>query len=160
MKKMDIAAVHAGMLAQHGVFAANENNWTAARRDFLNAYALDPDSAFSLNNRGYVAEKDGDLETAQFFYAKARKATNSNTRIGLATLGSAEGRKLSSVATDSNHQVDGALEKYSQERRQQTGPAELILRPGALSGDLLTPTEIPSLPDTQPLAASGVPQTR
>jgi hypothetical protein len=31
-------------------------------------------SAFSLNNRGYVAEMDGDLETAQFFYGKARKA--------------------------------------------------------------------------------------
>ena len=30
-------------------------------------------SAFSLNNVGYLAEMDGDLETAQFFYAKARK---------------------------------------------------------------------------------------
>jgi Flp pilus assembly protein TadD len=160
MKKMDVSAVHAAMLAQRGVSATNENDWGAARQDFLNAYTLDPGSAFSLNNRGYVAEKDGDLETAQFYYGKARKAADSGLRVGLATLGSAEGRKLSSVATDSNRQVDGALDRYSQERRLETAPAELIPRNGALIGDLTTPTEMALPTDNPPLEASGAPQTR
>jgi Flp pilus assembly protein TadD len=93
-----------------GVSAANENDWLAARQDFLHAYSLDPSSAFSLNNRGYVAEMDGDLETAQFFYEKARKAGDADARLDLATQHVAEGKKLFTVATDSDHQVDGELD--------------------------------------------------
>ena len=63
----------ATMLSLRGVAATNRNDWPAAKQDFLKAYSLNPDSAFSLNNLGYVAERDGDLETAQFYYAKARQ---------------------------------------------------------------------------------------
>ena len=56
------------LLASRGVVAINRNDWTSARQDFLQAYKLNPYSAFSLNNAGYVAEHDGDVETAQFFY--------------------------------------------------------------------------------------------
>ena len=55
------------MLTLRGVSATNQNDWSTAKQDFLQAYSLDSDSAFSLNNLGYVAEKDGDLETAQFY---------------------------------------------------------------------------------------------
>jgi Flp pilus assembly protein TadD len=85
MKKMDSAEANAVMFTMRGVSATNQNDWPAAREDFLQAYSLDPVSAFSLNNRGYVAEMDGDLETAQFFYDKARKAGDSNIRVGLAS---------------------------------------------------------------------------
>ena len=70
-----------------------QNDWASARQDFLHAYSLDPASGFSLNNRGYVAEMDGDIETAQFYYGKARKAGNSNARIGLATQTFSRGRE-------------------------------------------------------------------
>ena len=30
------------LLSQQGVFAANENDWATAKRDFMQAYALDP----------------------------------------------------------------------------------------------------------------------
>jgi Flp pilus assembly protein TadD len=105
MKKMSSAEVDAVMLTLQGVSAINQNERLAARQDFLHAYSLDPSSAFSLNNRGYVAEMDGDLETAQVFYAKARKAGGANDRVGLATQLSAEGKRLSSVATASNLRV-------------------------------------------------------
>lgn len=116
------------MLTIRGVFAANQNDWTSAREDFLRAYSLDPNSAFTLNNRGYVAEKDGDLESAQYFYGKARKADNAGAPVGVATRITAEGQSLGVVATDSNEKVDDALEIYSQQRRRQPGPVELTPR--------------------------------
>lgn len=132
------------MLTIRGVFAVNQNDWVSAREDFLRAYSLDPTSAFTLNNRGYVAEKDGDLETAQFYYEKAQKADNAASRIGFATEISAEGRSLGVVATGSNEKVDSAIEVYSQQRRRQAGPVELTPR-----GDSTTPAQPnePSKPD-------------
>lgn len=116
------------MLTIQGVFAANANDWESARKDFLTAYSLDPASAFTMNNRGYVAEKDGDLETAQYFYAKAQRAENADARVGFATQLAAEGQSLGAVATDSNGKVDDALEIYSQQRRKQNEPVELTPR--------------------------------
>ena len=120
--------LQARMLTLHGVFAANQNDWSAAKEDFVQAYSLDPHSAFSLNNLGYVAEKDGDLETAQFYYSKARSADDANARIGLATEGSAEGEDLDTVANASNQKVDSEIDTYRQAARKQTGPIELIRR--------------------------------
>ena len=91
------------LLSQQGVFAANENDWVTAKRDFMQAYALDPTDAFSLNNRGYVAERDGDLESAQFFYQKAGQAYDAGFPVGLATSPSVKGQALSRVATQSRH---------------------------------------------------------
>jgi Flp pilus assembly protein TadD len=150
IKKMDSAELNAVMFTMRGVSATNQNDRLAAREAFLQAYSLDPDSAFSLNNRGYVAEIEGDLETAQFFYDKARKAGDSNIRVGLASKHSAEGKKLSAVASDSDHQVDGELDKYSQDRRRQTGPIQLIPRGIPSAGDSSVPTVEPS--------SSNVPQ--
>jgi Flp pilus assembly protein TadD len=158
MKKMNSAEANAVMLSFRGVSAANQNERLAARQDFLHAYSLDPASAFSLNNRGYVAEMDGDLEMAQFFYEKARKAGDSNARVGLATQHAAEGKRLFTVVSDSNHQVDGELDKYSRERRQQTGPIELIPRNNAAGGDSSAIPEESSSPDVSSAAVPSVPQ--
>jgi Flp pilus assembly protein TadD len=125
---MGPAETQSVMFTVHGVTAVNQNDWASARQNFLKAYSLNPRSAFSLNNRGYVAERDGDLETAQFFYEKARKADDSGARVGLATRTDAEGKDLLSVASDSNEKVDYALEQYSQQRRREKGPIELTPR--------------------------------
>lgn len=136
----------ASLLSAQGVFAENENDWGTARNDFMKAYALDPTNAFSLNNRGYVAERDGDLESAQFFYQKARQAYGANFPVGLATNSSAQGRALSRVATQSGQQVDGALEVYSRDRRGQTGSVELTPRGATAAGDSTAPPPQPSSP--------------
>ncbi|HTX40750.1 MAG TPA: tetratricopeptide repeat protein [Acidobacteriaceae bacterium] len=135
MRTMDLSLARARMLTLRGVSAANQNDWEAARTDFLDAYRLDPGSAFSLNNRGYVAERAGDLESAQFYYAQARRAGDSGTRVGLATRPTAEGQPLTVVASESNDQVDTALGAYTQNRRGQPGPVVLIPR----NGQSLTP---------------------
>jgi Flp pilus assembly protein TadD len=115
----------AALLAVRGVSASNGNDWPAAKQDFLRSYSLDPNSAFSLNNVAYVAEKEGDLETAQFFYARAQKAEHANDRVGLATRRSAEGKHLSAVITDSDQKVGGEIVLEDQARRRQSGPIEL-----------------------------------
>ena len=135
-----------------GVAAANQNDWATARKNFLKAYSLNPRSAFTLNNCGYVAERDGDLETAQFFYEKARRAEDSRVRVGLATQRLAEGQDLLTVATDSNQKVDSALELYSQQRRRETGPIELTPR-----GANESPQNQPS-PNVPPAPSPSVPQ--
>jgi Flp pilus assembly protein TadD len=137
----------AALLSEQGVFAENENDWATAKSDFMKAYALDPTNAFSLNNRGYVAERDGDLESAQFFYQKARQAYGANFPVGIATSLSAKGQALSRVAAQSGIQVDGALEVYSRERRGQPGSIELTPRGAGAVGAPALPPQQPSAPD-------------
>jgi Flp pilus assembly protein TadD len=128
IQESDPAELRASMLTLRGVTAANGNDWQTARKDFLQAYSLQPNSAFSLNNLGYVAEKDGDLETAQLMYAKARQADDANARIGLATKLSAEGKPLNFVAKDSDQKVDHEIDQSAQAVHRETGPVQLIRR--------------------------------
>ena len=134
------------MLTIRGVFAANRNDWTAAREDFLRAYSLDPTSAFTVNNRGWVAEKDGDLETAQYFYGKAQRADNAGEAVGVATRLIAQGQSMGAVALESNNKVDDALEIYSRQRKSQPGSIELIPRGGSTSA----PQSPPPQPQPRP----------
>ena len=102
MKGADSTTSLADMLNLRGVSAENKNDWANARQDFLQAYSLNPASAFSLNNRAYVAERDGDLESAQFFYEKARQAVGADIPVGRATSSTAVGKPLFKVATESD----------------------------------------------------------
>jgi Flp pilus assembly protein TadD len=109
-----------------GVSNVNRNDLSAAEQAFRNAYSLDPNNVFALNNIGYLSEIEGDRETAQFFYDKAQAQGGPRITVGLATRRSAEGMKLSQVAADSEAKVDA---KVSQERaalRQQGEP--ILLR--------------------------------
>jgi Flp pilus assembly protein TadD len=143
LQDMSPAEAQSVMFTMRGVSAANQNDWSAARQNFVKAYSLNPRSAFCLNNLGYVAEKDGDLETAHFFYEKARRAEDSGARVGLATQRLAEGKDLLSVASDSNEKVDTALELYSQQRRRETGPVELTPRGASQDQEKQPSTNVP-----------------
>jgi len=138
------------MLTIRGVFEANQNNHDAARQDFLKAYSLDPNSAFTLNNRGFVAEQDGDLETAQFFYSKAQRAENAAASVGMATQLAAQGQSLENVAGGSNGKVDTALEAYSQKRRQEQAPVELTPRGGVIEPSTPAPSSTEPQLETRP----------
>jgi Flp pilus assembly protein TadD len=113
-----------------GVSALNRNDRRAARQDFEQAYKLDPTDAFTLNNMGFVAEMDGDRETAQFYYAKAQQADHSSRLVTASNRTEAEGRKLSSVADTSQTQVESKLESAAQQRRAQ-GATPTLRRRGA-----------------------------
>jgi Flp pilus assembly protein TadD len=150
LQKMDNSVERAGMLTMRGVSAANRNDWATARKDFMEAYALDPNNAFTLNNRGYVAERDGDLETAQFYYGESRKAQEANEKIGLATQSAAEGQHLAVVAAASDEQVGGELSAYQEARRRANRPIELKHRDNAPVGGQQAPSAEPAPSSTPP----------
>jgi Flp pilus assembly protein TadD len=145
MQKAASSQAQAALLAVRGVSATNRNDWPAARQDFLKSYSLDPYSAFSLNNIGYLSEMDGDLETADFFYAKAEKAEDAKVRVGLASRSSAEGKHLSAVAIDSDQKVDGRIIQENQARRRHAGPIELKHRDDT---PVMEPTVSPEEPQS------------
>jgi tetratricopeptide (TPR) repeat protein len=144
IQNSDNAETRAAILSVRGVSAVNRNDWRTARQYFIQAYSLNPYSAFTLNNLGYVAEKDGDLETAEFFYARARKADDADARVGLATQNSAEGKHLLAVATDSDQKVDGEIDSHTLARRQETGPIELKRRNNVAAPTSAAPESTPS----------------
>ena len=150
METLDSPEKRAAMLAMRGVSATNRNDWNTARQDFLRAYSLNPGSAFSLNNRGYVAEKDGDIETAQFYYDKARKAGDANARVGLATRSSAEGQRIFVIAADSDQKIDSVLDAYTAARRRETGPIELKRRDNNPAPPSTSPNPKPSTQSQPP----------
>ena len=125
MQNAATAQAQAALLTVRGVSATNHNDWPTAREDFRKAYSLNPNSAFSLNNIGYLAERDGDLETAEFFYERARQAQDARAKVGLATRQSAEGMRIFAVAEDSDQKVDDKITAENTARRQHPGPVEL-----------------------------------
>jgi len=51
-----------------GVSAIEKHDYDKAKKLFYRAYLLDPDDPFTLNNLGYVAELEGDVDRAQRYY--------------------------------------------------------------------------------------------
>ena len=102
---------------------------------------LGPDNAFSLNNQGYLAEMKGDLESAEDFYRQAREAGGAGDRIGIATNPSAEGKKLTSVADQSEGQVSTAIDAVSEAKHRNPAPIQLKRRDGSLVDSTPQPAE-------------------
>ena len=119
-----------------GVSAVNRNDLHTADADFRKAYALNPDDAFTLNNIGYVAELEGDQETAQFFYDRARESHGASATVGVATRQTAEGRKLFAVAADNDGLVGSKVTAERDAlRRQQQGQVFLRRRDNSVVDD-------------------------
>jgi len=100
-----------------GVSALNRNQPGLARQYFQQAYKLDPGNAFSLNNMGYLAETEGDRETAEIYYQKARQANRSGARVMLSTRRNLEGMRLGAVAGQNQTTVENAREQEIAELR-------------------------------------------
>jgi Flp pilus assembly protein TadD len=128
-----------------GVSAVNRNDLRTANADFRKAYALDPGNAFTLNNIGYVAELEGDRETAEFFYQQARQAGGADLTVGVATSRTAEGRKLFTVAEDNGTRVESKVAQEQTTLRRQEGPVALRRRDNSIVED-----SIPGTGSTQP----------
>ena len=60
-------------LNREGVDAINKHHVAKAKRLFYQAYLLDPDDPFTLNNLGYISELEGSVDRAQRFYPLARE---------------------------------------------------------------------------------------
>jgi Flp pilus assembly protein TadD len=135
-----------------GVSAVNRNDLRAADGDFRKAYALDPNNAFTLNNIGYVAEFEGDRETAQFFYDRARQAGGANATVGVASRRAEEGKKLFAVAADSDAKVEAKVTQERDNLRRQHEPVVLRRRDNSIVD------ESPQPPAPAPTPAGSAPQ--
>ena len=132
-----------GRLNLRGVSALNRNDRKSARSFFEQASKLNPDDAFSLNNMGYVAELDGDRETANYYYEKAQQADRSRVKVGVASRKEAEGVPLQNVADNNETMVDAKIQQQLNAKRQTKQPAMLLRRDGS-------PTPTNRLPADQP----------
>lgn len=134
----------AGQVAElnlRGVSAVNRNDLLSANEDFRKAYTLDPNDAFTLNNIGYVSEMEGDRETAQFFYDRARQAGGANETVGVATRRTEEGRKLFAVAMDSNSRVESKVTQDRNAIRRQHEPVVLRRRDNSIVEESAQPPD-------------------
>src|SRR5437868_5571738 len=137
-----------------GVSAINRNERDSARGYFQQAYKLDPDNAFTLNNMGYLAEMDGDQETASFYYEKAQLAPRSDHRVEVATRRDAEGKPVGGVATVSDQQVSKQMETALEQKRRQGGAVVLRRR----DNSVVEPEPQQPTSNTQPVTAPNQPQ--
>ena len=112
-------------LNTRGVAAINRNDYKLARQYFQQAYRLDPKNAFAMNNMGYLAELDGDRETADYYYDKAKTADRSSVKVAYATRKNVEGVKLAAAASVSDNAVVKATEESAAARRAEGGPVVL-----------------------------------
>lgn len=140
-----------------GVTAVNHNDGEKARSYFSQAYDLDPRNAFALNNMGYVAEMNGDQETANDFYAEAAEAPSAGQRVSLASHQQGYGASLATVASSNGQLAQANLLALQQVRRRQTGPIQLRRRDNTPVSEPLesspasTPANPPSLQQRLPV---------
>ena len=131
MRTVNTPEAKAALLNLRGVSAVNRNDWSEAGKNFAQAYKLNPQNAFSLNNQGYMAELEDDLESAQEFYREAQRADGAGGRIGLSTRPVAKDTKISALANGSETEVSSAMESFSSDRRQNSGKVTLKHRDGS-----------------------------
>ncbi|HEU5334729.1 MAG TPA: hypothetical protein VFU27_02135 [Terriglobales bacterium] len=147
MAKEESSSVRVARLNLQGVSALNRNQPQLAREDFAKAYKLDPNNAFTLNNLGYIAELDGDRETADFYYAKAQEADRANGRVQVATRADVQGQLLKRVANGSDDAVQQRIQTALMEKRREGGPVRLLHRDN-------TPVIEPAKPVAPPQSAN------
>ncbi len=126
LRKEDSVQAQVARLNQRGVSALNRNDRAEGRKYFLEAYKLAPDDAFTLNNMGYVAELDGDRESADFYYAKAKEADNHERHVTLATRREDEGKKLTEVADKNDNKAEASLQAQ-QDLHRREGKTPVLL---------------------------------
>lgn len=130
-----------------GVSAMNRNDRKTAREDFQQAYKLDPRNAFTINNMGFLAELEGDKETAESYYRQAQAARRSHNRVAVATRTEAEGRAVGQVAEQSTALVDSSLESDAEAKRHAGGAPVLRTRDNRVVVDKPSPDTPYTPPD-------------
>ena len=111
-----------------GVSAINRNDFGSARQYFTQAAELDSQDGFVLNNMGFLSEIDGDHETADSYYQKARTAERSGAHVTAATRRDVLGMKLGKLAQDSDKKVNAVIDSEREAKRRHQSPIQLKRR--------------------------------
>jgi len=132
-----------------GVSAMNRNDRAAARKYFQEAYKLDPRNSFTINNMGYLAELEGDKETASSFYEQAERARRAAARVAFSTRPEAEGKPVGRIAEQSGALVDSQMEAIAEAKRRGGAPPVLRTRDNRVIIDKARPSSNTS-PEVNP----------
>lgn len=116
----------AARLNLEGVSALNHNQPNNAVNYFEQAYKLDPQSAFSLNNMGYVSEVRGDQETADDFYNLATHGDQAGTPVSFASRHEMVGEAAGQVAGVNAQGTQANLQAQAEAKRRRHEP--IVLR--------------------------------
>jgi len=142
----------AARLNVEGVSALNHNQPDKAVDYFREAYKLDPQSAFSLNNMGFVAEVQGDQETANEFYGAAQRGDQAGTPVSAASHHEMVGEAVGNVAGTNAQATEANLQAVAEAKRSSREPIILRHRDN-------TPVTVPR-PDNPPPAIESSPIAR
>jgi Flp pilus assembly protein TadD len=113
-------------LNREGVDAINKHHVDKAKKLFYQAYLLDPDDPFTLNNLGYIAELEGSGDRAQKFYALAREQS-----VGaVVDRSSKAGLRGKTIA-----QADGMLDRDMQVNRANLESMQLLQKNQVLDAE-------------------------
>ncbi len=132
-----------------GVSAMNRNDRKTARDNFQQAYKLDPNNSFTVNNMGYLAELEGDKETAQSYYEQARRAKRASAKIVVSTRPEVEGHPVGQIAEQSTALVESSFAAQAEAKRRSGGPPALRTRDNRIVVEPKTPAR-PSTGFTPP----------
>jgi len=138
LAKEDSTDARVARLNQRGVSALNRNNRAEALKYFTQAYKLNPEDAFALNNMGYVAELNGDRESANFYYGKAKEADNHERHVTLASRAEDEGKKLVEVADKNDSKTEASIQAQ-QELNRRSGKTPALVGRGTRRPATTTP---------------------
>jgi Flp pilus assembly protein TadD len=130
-----------------GVSAMNRNDRKTARDNFQQAYKLDPNNSFAINNMGYLAELEGDKETAQSFYEQAQRAERARQKVMVSTRPELEGQTSGQVAEQSSSLVESGFAARAAARRRSGAAPALKTRDNR---DVVEPKTKPSSNTTPP----------
>ena len=128
-----------------GVSAMNRNDRKTARDNFQQAYKLDPNNSFTVNNMGYLAELEGDKETAQSYYEQARRAKRASAKIVVSTRPEVEGHPVGQIAEQSTALVESSFAAQAEAKRRSGGPPALRTR----DNRIVVEPKTPARPSTQ-----------
>jgi Flp pilus assembly protein TadD len=140
-----------------GVSAMNRNDRKTARDNFQQAYKLDPNNSFAINNMGYLAELEGDKETAQSYYEQAQRAERARQKVMVSTRPELEGQTSSQVAEQSSTLVESSFNAQVEAKRRNGGTPALRTRDNKT---VVEPKTNPNLtpPEFRQPPADGTPQ--
>jgi len=148
-KSQDMQA-RVARLNLRGVSAMNRNDRKAARDSFEQAYKMDPKNSFALNNMGYLAELEGDTETAQSYYEQAQRAERARQKVMVSTRPEVEGQTVGHVAEESTTLVQSSFEAKAEARRRSGAPPALRTRDNRIIIEPKTKPKPPSTNTTPP----------
>jgi Flp pilus assembly protein TadD len=128
-----------------GVAALNDNHPQVAREFFLQAYHQDAQNAFTLNNLGYLAESEGDRESAEMYYEAARSGGDAKARVSYSTRRDAEGQKIDNLADNNQSDVEATLKAIQEAKRRAPRPIELKRRDPLYANSEQEATPVPAI---------------